>query len=296
MYSSVLAGVKALGQNTDGFFILPADMPLVKSATYRSLIDAFYESYDSPEAIYPTFLGQRGHPPLAGREMIGPILGWSGERGLSGLLEKCSRSLDVPTADRGVTLDMDTHEDYNSLLKYAITEKFPDDDECAELLGIAGTPNRVVRHMKAVAASAMRLADALNDSGAHINKRMLASACLLHDIAKGEKEHEARGARWLRERGYSKVADLVASHKDLPEKKSIGEAELLYLADKITDGESVSTLKNRMLRMEARFAPWSDSLEAARRRIKRASEIQKKVEKITGLSIEELLRHANYEY
>ncbi|MDR1943446.1 MAG: NTP transferase domain-containing protein [Synergistaceae bacterium] len=289
MYSSVLAGVKALEGDSEAFFLLPADIPLVKASTYKTLIDAFYESYESPNVVYPTFGGTRGHPPLIGREIIPNILNWRGPLGLQGVLEQYARSVEVPTGDRSILLDMDTPEDYEKLKRYAVTEKVPDPEECGELLGIAGTPNKVTRHMKVVAECASRVADALIEKGSKLDRELLRAACLLHDIAKGEKEHEARGAKWLNDRGYSKVAKLVASHKDLPERKKIGEAEILYLSDKITDGETVSTLKNRISRMEERFAPGSEALYAARRRIKQASEIQKKIEKITGSPLESLL-------
>jgi CTP:molybdopterin cytidylyltransferase MocA len=292
MFSSVIAGMKALPQNAEAFFLLPVDIPLVKVSTYKSMIDAFYEGYDSPDVVYPTFMGERGHPPLIGRTMGKTIIGWRGAGGLRGALEKCSKSLDLPTADRAVLLDMDTQDDYAAMLRYARGEKFPDESECAELLSIAGTPDRVARHMKVVARCAMSLLDALraaDDKWLKLNPALLLSACLLHDIAKGRKNHEAEGARWLRNRGYHKVAKVVVSHKDLPDSKSLGEAEILYLSDKITDGETVSTLKHRMLKMEARFAPGSEALSMARRRIRRAAEIQEKIEKIIGFPIGRIL-------
>jgi CTP:molybdopterin cytidylyltransferase MocA len=293
MYSSVLTGVKALNDGADAFFLLPVDVPLVKKSTYRSIIDAFNEGYDTPEVVYPTFSGERGHPPLIGREMTDRILAWKGSGGLSALLGNCAKSLDVPTADRAVLLDMDTQDDYRTLLRYCMCEKIPDDDECGELLSIAGTPKRVIRHMRVVADCADRLAAALEACGVKTDRKLLRSACMLHDIAKGAKDHEARGAKILREKGYSKVANLVASHRDLRGKmvkdSAIGEAELLYLSDKITDGEVISTLKNRMLRMETRFAPGSDALAAAARRIRQAADIQKKVEKITCRNLAEIV-------
>ena len=270
----------------------PVDIPLGKGSTYKSMIDAFCEGYDSPDVVYPTFMGERGHPPLIGRTIGRTIIGWHGAGGLRGALEKCSKSLDLPTADRAVLLDMDTQDDYTAMLRYARGEKYPDESECAELLSIAGTPDRVARHMKVVAWCAMRLLDALRaaeDKWLKLNAALLLSACLLHDIAKGRKNHEAEGARWLRGRGYQKVAKVVMSHKDLPDSKSLGEAEILYLSDKITDWETILTLKHRMLKMEARFAPGSEALSLARRRIRRAAEIQGKIEKIIGFPIERIL-------
>jgi CTP:molybdopterin cytidylyltransferase MocA len=291
MYSSVLAGVKALPPDVEAFFILPVDTPLVKPFTYSALMDAFYEGYGSPDIVYPTFMGVRGHPPLIGRAMLEPILSWRGEGGLRDLFAKCpNKFTDLPAGDRAVTLDMDTKADYGRLLGYAVSEFFPDDDECSELLLIAETPARVVMHARAVARCAARIIGSLEGGGVRLDARLLASACLLHDIAKGQKNHEARGAEWLRGRGYGRVAKIVASHKDLPVSKKLGEAEVLYLADKLTDGERVSTLEARKARMEARFPPGSEARENALRRISRAADIQNKVESAAGTVLADILR------
>lgn len=281
MFSSILAGVRALPEDTESFFLLPADTPLIKTATYCALTEAFYEGYGNPDVVYPTFGGERGHPPLIGRALIRPILEWSGSGGLRGLLGSYPcKSADVPTGDRSTLLDMDTKDDYAVLLKYAEREFYPDDAECAELLTIAGTPRRAAGHMRMVAKVAEILVDALAAKGLAFERRLLRSACLLHDIAKGRENHERTGANWLRDRGYTEVAGLVSTHTDLPERDELGEAELLYLSDKITDGEVVSTLENRMKRMEERFAADSDALRAARKRIDHAARIKSEVERL----------------
>jgi probable phosphoglycerate mutase len=213
MYSSVLAGVRALTPDADAFFILPVDTPLVKPFTYSALMDAFCDGHGSLDIVYPAFMGVRGHPPLIGRAMIEPILSWRGEGGLRGLFaRRPNKFMDLPTGDRAATLDMDTKEDYGRLLEYAVSEFFPDEDECSELLRIAGTPTRVVMHARAVARCAMLISGSLAARGVRIDARMLASACRLHDIAKGQKIHAARGAEWLCGRGYGRVGKIVASH------------------------------------------------------------------------------------
>ncbi|MDR0764751.1 MAG: HD domain-containing protein [Synergistaceae bacterium] len=68
-----------------------------------------------------------------------------------------------------------------------------------------------------MAKTAYAIASALIAHGVDIDRRLLASASLLHDIAKGRHEHETEGARMLRSRGMSAVADVAASHKYLPE-------------------------------------------------------------------------------
>lgn len=292
MFSSVLAGVRALPGETDAFFFLPADTPLIKPATYRALIAAFREERGSVQVVYPTFQGIRAHPPLIGRTLAEPILRWNGEGGLRGLLEsRPHASRDVPTADRAATLDMDTPDDYETLKAYAEKEWYPDDEECAELLQIARTPHAVAQHTRCAADIAGRISRALAAKGLSLNDRLLRAACLLHDIAKGHKDHEARGARWLAERGYREVAAIVATHKDLPEKSFLGEAEVLYLSDKLSDGNVVSSLEARMVRMVIHFSQNDEALTAARHRVARAMELQKRVENITGRKMDEILSH-----
>lgn len=294
MYSSVLTGVRALPKDTEAFFLLPADTPLVKSASYAELLHAFYEGGGDADVVCPTFGAVRGHPPLIGRALIEPILQWHGEGGLRGLLAaRAVRSAEVPTGDRGALLDMDTPDDYERLKAYAKNENYPDDEACAELMAMMGTPQRVMRHAAMVTRCAELIADAVAaDRRVKLCRPLLRAACLLHDIAKGHREHEAEGARWLRRRGYRRVAKVVATHKDLPERKKVGEAEILYLADKITDGEAVSTLSLRMFRMENRFAADSEALAAARRRLKTAMEIQRRVEALSGQPLSEILSAA----
>jgi hypothetical protein len=69
----------------------------------------------------------------------------------------------------------------------------------------------------------------------------------------------------------------------------LGEAEILYLADKITDGTSVSTLENRLARMEARFGHDGEALAGARRRIAAAMTVQKKVEAVAKAALGEII-------
>ena len=290
MFSSVVAGVSSLRRGTGAFFLLPADIPLVKPATYKALIDSFYAAPAKPGSVYPTFHGRAVHPPLLGMTLAEPIRVWHGEGGLRSFLALHPHdAIEIPVADRATELDMDTAEDYQKLLSYANTEFYPDEDECAELLRIAGTPRDAARHARKVADVALAVSRELSNFGVKTDGRLLLSACLLHDIAKGERDHDIRGAQWLRGRGYDEVASIVETHKDLPEREDLSEAEILYLADKITDGTSVSTLENRLARMEERFRHDGEALTGARRRIETAMAIRKKVEAVTKTALGEII-------
>ena len=115
MYGSVRAGVAGLDAATDGFFLLPVDIPLVRTGTVRLLARAFAGKPAS--VLLPVFAGRRGHPPLLGRELIGRIQSSAEPAGgLRTLLdqveaEQPERVREVQVADRFILRDMDTPAD-----------------------------------------------------------------------------------------------------------------------------------------------------------------------------------------
>lgn len=116
MYSSVVAGVRSLPQTTRGFFLLPADMPLIKEKTMEELCGA----YDSKEndIVYPTYKGQRGHPPLISANLVPIIKDWKGAGGLRALLSQYqNRAKHIEVIDADILRDIDTPEDYEELCK-----------------------------------------------------------------------------------------------------------------------------------------------------------------------------------
>ncbi len=96
------------------------------------------------------------------------------------------------------------------------------------LLRAAALGERVERHCRAVAAEALRIAEALPLA---LDRALLESAALLHDLARAEKDHARLGAAWLRELGYPAAAALVERHHE-PGGDALDEAAVLYLADK----------------------------------------------------------------
>jgi CTP:molybdopterin cytidylyltransferase MocA len=114
MYSSVVAGVNSLPVYMKGFFLLPADMPLVKKET----IDEMLRVYNSTEndIIYPTYKGRRGHPPLISASLFPAIKNWDGCGGLRALLAQYQNdATQVDVTDENILTDMDTPEDYNKV-------------------------------------------------------------------------------------------------------------------------------------------------------------------------------------
>lgn len=119
-----------------------------------------------------------------------------------------------------------------------------DRDLCLRLLRAAGTPTRVIAHCAAVTDEAVRLAGVLRQSGVAIDTALVENAAMLHDLARAQPEHAARGADWLGELGYPALADIISGHHDLPDHPS-AETELLYLSDKLVAGTEIVSLEER---------------------------------------------------
>jgi molybdenum cofactor cytidylyltransferase len=116
MYTSIQAGVRNLPAAVAAFFLLPGDMPLVRSATLTRLI---IEWGVRPGGIlYPCHGGRRGHPPLVAGTYIPEILREIPQGGLRSLLARHAQDAhDIEVADSGILMDLDTPEEYQASLR-----------------------------------------------------------------------------------------------------------------------------------------------------------------------------------
>jgi molybdenum cofactor cytidylyltransferase len=98
MFTSVRAGARALGPDTEAFFMLPVDIPLVEGATIGAMLA---EREEHPQSIiYPCFQGRRGHPPLLPAGLIPEILDHPADGNLRQVLTPHAGdalNLEVPT-------------------------------------------------------------------------------------------------------------------------------------------------------------------------------------------------------
>ena len=121
-------------------------------------------------------------------------------------------------------------------------ERFPDSRSAEWLCRRYGMPEHVREHCNAVTLVAKRLAAGIT---APVDTELLLSAAQLHDISRVRGfAHAAEGARLLRESGYPDVAEIVAFHHDLPDDAGL-EAQILYLADKLVQGDREVSLRER---------------------------------------------------
>ncbi len=284
MFSSVCAALPHL-TGTDGFFILPVDIPLVRPATIAALIAAFAEK----TVVYPTFEGSRGHPPLIAAQLIPAILAHDGHGGLKSLLEHQEHQ-DVAVWDLGILQDADTPEDFAALTRRFDRLAIGDGAE-ALALATAFMPEKGVAHGSAVARLAKLLGQELNRHGYALDLELLHNGGLLHDIAKGRPQHEARGAELLASLGFRKVAKVVAFHRDVPAPASglLSEKEVVCLADKLVRGTVRLPVRRRFAEKLELYAKDRIACRAIRTRLANALALQSLVEQATGRRIDEIL-------
>ena len=284
MFNSVKVGADGLKHDSGAFFILPVDIPLVRPQTLQLLMGS--SAKDTRQIIYPTFLGERGHPPLIPRQYAGELIRWAGSGGLKGFLEPYDhRSLDVPVFDQGILMDMDTPEQYGRIVARYENRQIPLKVECMAMMATRFSENHpVVKHSRVVARVARDIGKKLVQAGCLVNIDLMEACGYLHDIGKGERNHAGFGAQLLKNMGYPNIAAIIVSHMDLffDEGGDITEKEVIYLADKLTHGERIMALEKRL---ESKLNQLTDKPKgkiAAEKRIRTAMQIEHAIEKIIG--------------
>jgi molybdenum cofactor cytidylyltransferase len=291
MFTSILAGVKDLPSPCRAFFMLPVDIPLVRTSTIRELLRKFYKT--GCAAAHPCLSGRRGHPPLISTGLIPAMLKWRGENGLKGFLaQHDAGAVDVETADEGILLDADTKEDYNALVLRHRQGDIPSPEECMALLTEKfRVPGQIIDHSLMVTRLALALGRHLNRSGYGLNLHLITAAALLHDMARQQPDHANVGADILNNLGFPEVSEIVRSHMDITEspKGPITEEEIVYLADKFVQADRIVPMENRFTEKLKRHATAPHVREAVMERFEKAMAVKARWEKAAGKPIGTIL-------
>lgn len=290
MYSSVRVGMDALGSAADWVAVLPADVPLVRAETVGQVARSAVSG--AAHVVYPAHRRERGHPPLLSPAVRGAVLAAEPVGGLREVLADFGgQALDVSVPDRGIFLDMDDPRDYERIVGIAAREGVPAPAECRRLRDEWQVSVAIQAHCDAVAGVAVKLGRTLTQAGAHLNVRLLEAAALLHDAARGRRHHAAAGAAWLDAYGWPRVAAVVAQHMDICPDPGVapGEAEVLYLADKLVRQVTVVSLPRRLEESLERYAGDAAACSSARRRLQTAMRLADEVERLTGRPLDRLL-------
>lgn len=109
MADSIACGVAAT-QQAEGWLILPADLPLIQSATLQTMAQALCQAAQQQPAcdvVVPVYQQQRGHPVGFSKKCLADLLSLQGDQGASSVAAK-HNSLHVLVDDAGCVMDVDT--------------------------------------------------------------------------------------------------------------------------------------------------------------------------------------------
>jgi molybdenum cofactor cytidylyltransferase len=292
MLSTLKVGVRHLKTSCKGFFIMPVDIPLIRTSSINRLLDAAASYPD--KIIYPVFNKAHGHPPLIPSSLIPEILSQTNDSSLRNVLDKHKENvLEVKVADQNILFDIDSPQDYQQALQRFQSYGVPCEDECEAILSdICSISNEIRRHGLKVSEVACKIGEILLKSGKSINLDIIHTAALLHDIAKGSKKHDLAGGQILKDLGFFKTSEVVSTHSDLPDDNAniSLETKIVYLADKFVKGENIVSLDERYLTSSRPFVVTPEIEAKIRQRKLRAIKVKLEIESLLGCSVESIIR------
>ena len=115
MFGSLRLAAAALAPGGDGFFVLPADCPLVCPTVYHALREAF-AAHDLARPVVPEYDRRGGHPVLLPAAARIAILDALPRTTLRDLLRDL-RAVRLPVTDPAVLMDLDTPDDLAALVQ-----------------------------------------------------------------------------------------------------------------------------------------------------------------------------------
>lgn len=283
MFSSLRAGLNALGSSCVRCFVHPADIPLVRPLTPAALLA---QAPQEPEAaLIPVYRGEEGHPPLLPAALFPAILRAGEEGGLRAVLRSLPRRL-VAVPDANILADMDTDADYEDACRRAERAHLLEAEEAEELLRLRGIGERGAAHARAVAAVAEAFASALNAAGSALplDPRLARAGGLLHDLCKGQARHEHAAGEALRALHLPEIARLAEAHRDCAPagNNAVTEKELVYLADKYVHGDRLVTIRERFGQKLKLFSSDAEACAAVRDRLNRALSLEQRFSREIG--------------
>lgn len=115
MSTSIVTGLNLIDDSTRAVMLALADQPLVDSQTINKLIEAFI-SHDKGIVI-PAYKGRRGHPVIFSTKYKEELLGLVGDIGGRQIIEEHPEDvLELAVDSQGINVDIDTKDDYHSLV------------------------------------------------------------------------------------------------------------------------------------------------------------------------------------
>ncbi|MCR4771347.1 MAG: HDIG domain-containing protein [Oscillospiraceae bacterium] len=158
-----------------------------------------------------------------------------------------------------------------------------------EILISRDPPEKVLRHCLAVGKLSFDLAQALNGAGCRLDAELCRRGGILHDICRTEKNHAERGRELLASMGLKAEAAIVGAHMgEGIDPGSIGEKEVVFLADKLLKCDRRVSVEARYGDVAEKYAGDAEAVAAAEERKKQALALKEKAEAVLGRSLDEI--------
>ncbi len=110
MASSLTCGLAALPENCEGAVIVLGDMPFIRPAHYKAILEAITAA-PAAKALVPVVKGEWAHPVAIRRSLFAPIMMVQGDKGARAVLKAhAEHVLCWPCDDQALLCDLDTPE------------------------------------------------------------------------------------------------------------------------------------------------------------------------------------------
>jgi len=114
--SSLRKAIRSVKKEIEAIIFTLVDHPLVKSSTYKKLIDIWKE--DKDKIIVPLYNGRKGHPTIFPRKFFNDILFKELKNGARSIIRENIEDVRyVVVDDEGIVIDIDTISDYKKFIK-----------------------------------------------------------------------------------------------------------------------------------------------------------------------------------
>lgn len=122
MFSSICTGLeatRALSVKKDGYFLMPADCPLINEKILKAMMEKIEDKGRADEFCVPVFEGKKGHPLFIPECYTAEIRAYKGSGGLKAITDKYRDKMHrVSVDDESCILDMDTPEGYEEIKSF----------------------------------------------------------------------------------------------------------------------------------------------------------------------------------
>jgi len=275
MLNSVKRGLSYLSGKCGRVFIMPADIPLVRPFTARSMLLCAKDG--EADVVKPAYRGKSGHPLLVDAACIPQILAYTGDNGLKGALKNAGFDIRLlPLPDPGMLMDADTPQNLAAIQSYYRYMDTPSRELALEILAWREAGDDIVSHCIEVEKLAAGLARRARMSGFTVDVSRTRASALLHDVEKRSgRDHAQKGSALLMDMGYCGIADIVGAHMQLPEGalEQMDERAIVYLADKLTCGVKRVSVESRLKKALALFGADEEAVRAAKKRMSDAQAV-----------------------